>query len=109
MTESLSDESRPVRAGEELDAVALDAFMRLAVGGEPDGPPLVRQFPGGFSNLTYAVSWDGRDFVLRRAPFGARGGGAHDMVREYRVLGAVHRARVRVPRPIALCEDPSLL
>lgn len=109
MTDPLSDESRPVRAGEELDAVALDAFMRLAVGGEPVGPPLVRQFPGGFSNLTYAVTWDGRDFVLRRPPFGARGGGAHDVVREYRVLGALHAARVLVPRPLALCEDPSLL
>ena len=109
MTDPLSDESRPVRAGEELDATALDAFMRLAIGGEPVEPPLVRQFPGGFSNLTYAVTWDGREFVLRRPPFGARGGSAHDMVREYRVLGALHAARVRVPRPIALCEDPSLL
>ena len=60
MSESPSDETRPVRAGEELDAAALDAFMRIAVGGEPDGPPLVRQFPGGYSNLTYAVTWDGR-------------------------------------------------
>jgi aminoglycoside phosphotransferase (APT) family kinase protein len=109
MTDPLTDETRPVRAGEELDPAALDAFMRLAVGGEPDGPPLVRQFPGGFSNLTYGLTWDGRDFVLRRAPNGARGGSAHDMVREYRVLGALHRAGVRVPRPIALCEDPSLL
>ena len=109
MSDALSDESRPVRAGEELDPVALDAFMRLAVGGEPDAPPLVRQFPGGASNLTYAVTWDGREFVLRRAPDGARGGSAHDMPREYRVLGALHAARVRVPRPIALCEDPSLL
>ena len=109
MIDPLSDESRPVRAGEELDAAALDAFMRLAIGGEPVEPPVVRQFPGGFSNLTYAVSWDGREFVLRRPPFGARGGSAHDMVREYRVLGALHAARVRVPRPLALCEDPSLL
>ena len=109
MADALPDETREVRAGEELDAAALDAFMRLAVGGEPDGPPLVRQFPGGFSNLTYAVTWDGRDFVLRRPPFGARGGSAHDMVREYRVLGALHAAGIRVPRPLALCEDPSLL
>ena len=109
MTDPMYDETREVRAGEELDAAALDAFMRLAIGGEPDGPPLVRQFPGGFSNLTYALTWDGRDFVLRRPPFGARGGGAHDIVREYRVLGALHAAGIRVPRPLALCEDPSLL
>src|SRR5215217_7512747 len=107
MSEPDSDETRAVRAGEELDPVALDAFMRLAIGGEPDGPPLVRQFPGGFSNLTYALTWDERDFVLRRPPFGARGGSAHDMVREYRVLGALHTAGIRVPRPLALCEDPS--
>lgn len=105
---SLADETRPVRPGEELEPAALDAFMRLAIGGEPDGPPLVRQFPGGFSNLTYAVTWDGRDFVLRRPPFGSRGGSAHDMVREYRVLAALHAAGVKVPRPLALCEDPSL-
>ena len=109
MTDPSFDETREVRPGEELEPAALDAFRRLAVGGEPIEPPLVRQFPGGYSNLTYALTWDDRDFVLRRAPFGARGGSAHDMVREYRVLAALHAAGVRVPRPLALCEDPSLL
>ena len=109
MSDAARDETREVRAGEELEPAALDAFLRMAVGGEPIEPPVVRQFPGGFSNLTYLVRWDGREFVLRRPPRGAVRGTAHDMVREYRVLQALHAAGVRVPRPLSLCEDPSLL
>lgn len=105
----MTDETREVRAGEELEPAALDAFFRMAIGGEPIEPPVVSQFPGGFSNLTYLVRWDGREFVLRRPPRGAVRGTAHDMVREFRVLQALHAAGVKVPRPLSLCEDPSLL
>ena len=50
----------------------------------------VRQFPGGHSNLTYLLEAGGREYVLRRPPLGPVAPKAHDMAREYNVLGAVH-------------------
>ncbi|MEZ5344266.1 MAG: hypothetical protein R2681_01810 [Pyrinomonadaceae bacterium] len=46
----------------------------------------ISQFPGGSSNLTYSVSINGQDLVLRRPPFGNRVKSAHDMLREFNVL-----------------------
>jgi aminoglycoside phosphotransferase (APT) family kinase protein len=69
---------------------------------------------GGYSNLTFDIALgDGaqqRHVILRRAPVGVKAErGAHDMRREYRVLTAVHGSTVPVPRPIALCEDESVI
>ncbi|HDP33861.1 MAG TPA: phosphotransferase family protein, partial [Candidatus Hydrogenedentes bacterium] len=50
----LLDEPRPVREGEELDVVRLGAWLRDAARGV-DGNLEIRQFPSGFSNLTYLV------------------------------------------------------
>lgn len=74
----------------------------------------VRRLSGGYSNLTFGISLgDGdhaRDVVLRRAPVGVRASrGAHDMRREFRVLGSVHGTAVPAPEPIALCEDESVI
>jgi aminoglycoside phosphotransferase (APT) family kinase protein len=65
----------------------------------------------GHSNLTYAVRSGGRSWVLRRPPAGPLLPTAHDVVREYRVLDLLVRADapVRVPRPVAVCEDPDVL
>ena len=52
----------------------------------------VRQFPGGHSNLTYLLEAGGREYVLRRPPLGPVAPKAHDMAREYNVLGAVSPA-----------------
>ncbi|MBI4515778.1 MAG: phosphotransferase family protein [Deltaproteobacteria bacterium] len=63
---------------------------------------------GGRSNLTYLVSGNGRQWVLRRPPLGHVLPTAHDMAREYRVLSALNGSAVPAPRPIALCEDPAV-
>ncbi|MCZ8131087.1 MAG: phosphotransferase family protein [Steroidobacteraceae bacterium] len=103
-----TDASRPVRAGEELDVAKLEAWLGTVL---PDatGPLRVRQFPSGFSNLTYALELGGREFVLRRPPFGARIKSAHDMGREFRVLSALHPVYGKVPRPLAYCTDEAVL
>ena len=104
-----------VREGEGLDADALRTWMSRAV---PERVPAgaqfsVRQFPAGFSNLTYLVtitSEDGaRGYVLRRPPRGVKPGSAHDVVREFRILETLHPRGVPVPRPIASCDDASVL
>jgi aminoglycoside phosphotransferase (APT) family kinase protein len=47
--------------------------------------------------------------VLRRPPLGHVLPTAHDMAREYRVISALHGTDVPVPRPVALCQDPSVI
>jgi aminoglycoside phosphotransferase (APT) family kinase protein len=69
----------------------------------------VRQFPRGFSNLTYLVSVGGREMVLRRPPFGAQVRGGHDVVREHGILAALHPVWPKAPRPMLCCDDPSVL
>jgi aminoglycoside phosphotransferase (APT) family kinase protein len=60
----------------------------------------------GRSNLTFRVAdAGGRAWILRRPPIGPRLWGAHDMVREHRLLAALHPAGVRVPEALGLCED----
>ncbi len=73
-------------------------------------PPLrFSQIKGGHSNLTYLVEdRQGQKTVLRRPPTGAVLATAHDMAREYRILAALEKSDVPVPRALALCEDTSV-
>jgi aminoglycoside phosphotransferase (APT) family kinase protein len=60
----------------------------------------------GQSNLTFRVGESGgRLLVLRRPPLGEILASAHDVVREHRILTALHPAGFPVPRTLALCED----
>ena len=64
---------------------------------------------GGRSNLTYLVSdAAGQRFVLRRPPTGHVLATAHDMAREHRIISAVGRTDVPVPRTLGLCTDDSV-
>jgi aminoglycoside phosphotransferase (APT) family kinase protein len=64
---------------------------------------------GGRSNLTYLVSTGAKELVLRRPPLGHVLPTAHDMTREYRILGGLHDTNVPVPAPLHLCTDTSVL
>ncbi len=101
------DNAVAVRAGEELDLARLSAYLSGHFGGP--GPLTVEQFPSGHSNLTYRVTWSGREFVLRRPPFGSQVKSAHDMGREYRVLSKLHEAYNVAPGVILYCDDLSVL
>jgi aminoglycoside phosphotransferase (APT) family kinase protein len=70
----------------------------------------VEQFPGGHSNLTYLLTFDdAAEYVLRRPPLGPVAPKAHDMVREYRLLCAVHPVFAPAPEPALLCEDIAVI
>ncbi|XXF80696.1 phosphotransferase family protein [Myxococcaceae bacterium GXIMD 01537] len=105
---STPDETTAPRKGEELDTAALQRWLERQDPG-CSGPLEVRQFPGGASNLTYLLSQGGREWVLRRPPFGTKAKTAHDMGREFRVLSALHRVFPYCPRPLFHCEDESVL
>jgi aminoglycoside phosphotransferase (APT) family kinase protein len=101
------DQTRAVRAGEELDLTRLQPFLQdhFSYG----GPVSVEQFPSGHSNLTYLVRMGSREVVLRRPPFGSKVRSAHDMSREYRVLSKLHSAYPPAPNALLFCDDVSIL
>jgi aminoglycoside phosphotransferase (APT) family kinase protein len=103
-------EARPVRAEDAFDVGAVDAWLRGAgvaqLGG---GPPEVRQFAGGASNLTYLLRYPARDLILRRPPAGTKASSAHDMAREHRFQAALAPVFPYVPAMVALCTDHSVI
>jgi aminoglycoside phosphotransferase (APT) family kinase protein len=90
-----------------IDRPGISRFFADHVAGG-DGPLSIELIAGGRSNLTYRVGSEGRQWVLRRPPLGHVLPTAHDMAREYRVLAGLARTDVPAPRPIALCQDPSV-
>lgn len=105
---TLIDDARRVREGEELDVAVVDRYLKSQL---PDlqGTPEVRQFPGGASNLTYLIKYGNRDLILRRPPFGKKAKGAHDMVREARIMQALKPVYPYVPDVLAVCQDPAVM
>ena len=64
---------------------------------------------GGRSNLTFRVTdAQGTRMVLRRPPLGHVLATAHDMAREHRIISAVGRTDVPVPRCLGLCTDEAV-
>lgn len=107
--EQLLDTTQPVRSGEELDLDALTGYLRDELPGADAHSIELEQFPGGHSNLTYLVRAGGREYVLRRPPFGTEVATAHDMGREYRVLASLSQVFAKAPAPIVHCQDTSVL
>lgn len=97
-----------VRKGEELNLAALAGFLRGKIEGVERGIE-VEQFPGGHSNLTYLLRISAKEYVLRRAPLGPVAPKAHDMIRESRVLQAVHPLFPPAPQVYLACEAPGIL
>ena len=68
----------------------------------------IRRFSGGFSNLTYLLLIENKEYVLRRPPFGAVKRG-HDMSREYKVLSNLFKEFNKIPKVYAFTDDESIL
>lgn len=102
------DQAVPIRPGEELNVAHLSAYLQAAA---PQLTPIasVRQFPGGYSNLTYLLDTPAGEYVLRRPPFGANIQSGHDMSREFKVLELLRPVYDKVPAPLLFCEDANVL
>jgi aminoglycoside phosphotransferase (APT) family kinase protein len=103
----------PPRTDNGLDTRAIDAPRTTAWLKDrlPDLEPPLRfiRVGEGQSNLTFRVDdAAGRAVVLRRPPLGETLASAHDMEREHRILSALAPAGARVPRPLAICDDPNV-
>ncbi len=104
----LEDQAEEPREEERFDPERLRPFLEASLPGV-SGPLSLLQFCKGHSNLTYLVRCGDRELVLRRAPFGAKIKSAHDMRREFTILSALQGAYSKAPRPVAFCDDESLL
>jgi len=60
----------------------------------------------GHSNVTFILS---TGVVVRRPPRGPLPPSAHDVLREARLLRALEKTPVRVPKVLAVCEDPTVI
>jgi aminoglycoside phosphotransferase (APT) family kinase protein len=108
MSDKLIDAAGQVRAGEEVDVARVSAYLRAA-GLQLDGEPVLTQFPGGASNLTYQLSYANKDVILRRPPFGHIAKSAHDVVREAQIMKALRPVYPAVPEIYAICEDVDVI
>jgi aminoglycoside phosphotransferase (APT) family kinase protein len=101
--------NQKVRKGEELNKVLLKKYLQ-----ENDlinslhSELMVTQFTHGYSNLTYLLAVENKEFVLRKPPIGAIKRG-HDMHREFKVQSAVAGAFSKVPEMFSFSEDTTIL
>jgi aminoglycoside phosphotransferase (APT) family kinase protein len=84
----------------------LAAFLDDVLGGR--APVVVEPMAGGGSCDLFALDRDGERLVLRRAPVHASSATAHDVTREFRILDAIKGTAVRIPWPVAACDDPAV-
>lgn len=105
---AIVDQPDEIREGEALEVDAVESFLKQNIDGI-SGPVEIKQFPSGFSNLTYLIKAGDQELVLRRPPFGKKAATAHDMSREYRILSALYPVFPYCPKPLAYTDDESII
>lgn len=101
--------NQEVRKGEELPAVKLKQFLQENhLISSIESELFVKQFTHGYSNLTYLLSIENKEYVLRKPPIGAIKRG-HDMSREFKVQSAVQKEFSKVPKMFAYTDDAAVL
>lgn len=105
---NVNDGAVDIRKGEELDVQKLTDYLQNILPDFSDDVS-IKQFPGGFSNLTYLIVAGSKEYVLRKPPFGANIKSAHDMGREFKVLTLLEPVYSKIPKPLAYCEDEAIL
>ncbi|KAL8975660.1 MAG: hypothetical protein Q9197_000135 [Variospora fuerteventurae] len=93
-----------------VDIASLSTYLRENVP-SVKLPIQIKQFGFGQSNPTYAIAAaNGEQYVLRKKPPGKLlSTTAHQVEREYRILRALEKTDVPVPKTYCLCEDTSVL
>jgi aminoglycoside phosphotransferase (APT) family kinase protein len=105
----ISDEKLiPVRDAHRFNENALDEYLQNKLE-EYTGPLNIQQFEGGQSNPTFLISCGGKKYVLRKKPPGKLLPSAHQVEREYRVMKALEKTDVPVPKMLLLCENDAVI
>jgi aminoglycoside phosphotransferase (APT) family kinase protein len=100
----------PVAEKQRFDVARLKSYLLAHVDGF-SGTLEVEQFKGGQSNPTYRLSAGGKRYVMRSKPAPAAKllPSAHAVEREFRVITALGKTAIPVPRTHALCEDEGVV
>lgn len=101
----MSQDTIPVRKGEELNHVVLEKFLRENIGNLSESSLEIGQFSAGHSNLTYQLKMGDWQGVLRRAPLGPVAPKAHDMEREFKILSEIHPIFPIAPNPLLFSDQ----
>jgi aminoglycoside phosphotransferase (APT) family kinase protein len=100
--------TKTIEERHQFDAAALDRYLHEHLAGYR-GPLDVVQFRGGQSCPTYLLEAGAERYVLRRKPPGVLLPSAHAVDREYRVITALAKTEVPVPRTFCLCTDDAII
>lgn len=88
-----------------IDEARVEQWLNTNIEGAT-GPYTYHLIAGGRSNITFrVVDAHGKHMVLRRPPLGHVLATAHDMAREHRIISAVGKTNVPVPRTLGICTD----
>jgi aminoglycoside phosphotransferase (APT) family kinase protein len=108
MSESFNDNPTKIRVDEGLNKVALANYLSNFLDIDKNSFEIL-QFPSGFSNLTYLIKSNKKEFILRKPPIGAKVKSGHDMSREYKVLSALKTNYKKSPTPIHYCDEVNII
>ncbi len=101
--------TKPVRKGEELNEKNLkDFLLDHNLVSDVQSELRVSQFSNGFSNLTYLLHIEDKEYVLRRPPFAAPKRG-HDMSREFKVIHKLNSVFDKTPKAFVYTEDSKII
>ena len=98
--EMVSDLASPAR---------LQPWLVANLGVARRGPPAVTRRARGSSNEMFEVDVDGRRWMLRRPTKIALAGAGAGIAREYRLLTALEGTAAPHPRPVAFCDDDTVI
>lgn len=100
---------RTVLEGEELNDLVLKEFLlKNDLISQLTNELTVKQFTNGYSNLTYLLEIENKEYVLRRPPFAAPKRG-HDMRREFKVLQKLNSIYDKSPKVYVFNEDSNII
>ena len=102
------DNPTKIREDEVLDNNSLTNYLSNFLDIDKSSFELL-QFPSGFSNLTYLIRSNNKEYILRKPPIGAKIKSGHDMSREYKVLSALDKNYTKSPTPIHYCDDVNII
>ncbi len=97
-----------IRQDEQIDLHKLKNYLNELLKIDIDKIKIL-QFSGGHANLTYLISFNDKEFVLRRPPLGPVAPSSHDMAREHMVQHSLNKLFPLAPKSIHLCEDDKII